>query len=61
MIKTMTMIVIAAAVALLALTPAAEARKAGGTQQENKTSPDKGRAITKPTDKATPLQGRTTR
>lgn len=61
MIKTMTMIVIGAAVALLALTPATEARKAGGTQQEFKTGPDKGRAITKPTDKATPLQGRTTR
>lgn len=61
MIKTMTMIVIGAAVALLALTPATEARKAGGTQQESKTGPDKARAITKPTDKATPLQGRTTR
>jgi hypothetical protein len=61
MIKTMTMIVIAAAVALLALTPVAEARKAGGTQQEYKKDPNKTRAITKPTDKATPLQGRTTR
>lgn len=60
MIKTMTMIVMGA-VLLLALTPAAEARKAGGTQQEYKKDPDKARAITKPTDKATPLQGRTTR
>jgi len=47
--------------ALLALTPATEARKAGGTQQEYKKDPDKARAITKPTDKATPLQGRTTK
>jgi len=61
MIKTMTMIAIGAALALLALTPASEARKAGGTQQEYKKGPDKTRAITKPTDKATPLQGRTTR
>jgi len=45
----------------LALTPATEARKAGGTQQEYKKDPDKARAITKPTDKATPLQGRTTK
>jgi hypothetical protein len=55
------MIVIGATLALLALTPATEARKAGGTQQENKQDPNKGRAITKPTDKATPLQGRTTK
>jgi hypothetical protein len=61
MIKTMTVIVIAAAVALLALTPVAEARKAGGTQQEYKKDPNKTRAIAKPTDKATPLQSRTTR
>jgi len=61
MLKTMMMIVIGAALALLALTPATEARKAGGTQQENKQDPNKGRAITKPTDKATPLQGRTTK
>ena len=61
MIKTMMMIVIGATLALLALTPATEARKAGGTQQENKQNPNKSRAITKPTDKATPLQGRTTR
>jgi hypothetical protein len=61
MIKTMTMIALGAAVALWTLTPAAEARKAGGTQQEYKKDPDKTRTITKPTDKATPLQGRTTR
>ena len=39
MIKTMTMIAIGAAVALLALTPATEARKAGGTQQEKQAGP----------------------
>jgi len=61
MLKTMTMIVIGGTLALLALTPATEARKAGGTQQEYKKDPDKARAITKPTDKATPLQGRTTK
>src|SRR5215467_12082078 len=55
MLKTMTMIVIGATLALLALTPATEARKAGGTQQEYKQDPNKARAITKPTDKATPL------
>ena len=60
MIKTMTMIVIAAGSAIGAA-PVAEARKAGGTQQEYKKDPNKTRAITKPTDKATPLQGRTTR
>jgi hypothetical protein len=46
MIKTMMMIVIGATLALLALTPATEARKAGGTQQEYKKDPDKARAIT---------------
>ena len=61
MIKTMMMIAMGATLALLALVPAAEARKAGGTQQEYKKHPDKARAITKPTDKATPLQGRTTK
>jgi hypothetical protein len=61
MIKTMMMIVMGATLALLALTPTTEARKAGGTQQENKKDPDKARAITKPTDKATPLQGRMTK
>ena len=60
MLKAMMMIVIGATLALLALTPVTEARKAGGTQQENKQDPNK-RAITKPTDKATPLQGRTTK
>ena len=60
MLKTLMMIVIGATLALLALTPATEARKAGGTQQDKK-DPDKARAITKPTDKATPLQGRTTK
>ena len=34
MIKTMMMIVMGATLALLALTPTTEARKAGGTQQE---------------------------
>ena len=61
MIKTMMMIVMGATLALLALMPATEARKAGGTPQEYKTDPGKARAITKPTDKATPLQGRTTK
>jgi hypothetical protein len=61
MIRTM-MIVIGGALALWALTPATEARKAGGTQQEYlKKDPDKARAITKPVDKATPLRGRTTK
>jgi hypothetical protein len=62
MIKTTMMIVIAVTLALLALTPATEARKAGGDPQTFlKKAPDKARAITKPTDKATPLQGRTTK
>jgi hypothetical protein len=56
MIKTIMMIVIAGTVALLALTPATEARKAGGTQQEYKTGPDKARAITKPPIKPRPFR-----
>jgi hypothetical protein len=39
MLKTMMMIVIGATLALLALTPATEARKAGGTQQEKQAGP----------------------
>jgi hypothetical protein len=60
MIKTMMLIVIGGTLALLALMPATEARKAGGAQQEYlKKDPHKARAITKPIDKASPLRGHT--
>jgi hypothetical protein len=62
MIKTMMMIVVGGTLALLALMPATEARKAGRPQEEFlKKNPDKVRAVTKPIDKATPLRGHTTK
>jgi hypothetical protein len=62
MIKTMMMIVVGGTLALLALMPATEARKAGRPQEEFlKKNPDKVRAVIKPIDKATPLRGRTTK
>jgi hypothetical protein len=58
----MMMIVIGGALALLALMPATEARKAGRDHPEFlklKKDFDKARAITKP--KASPLRGHTTK
>jgi hypothetical protein len=61
MIKTIMPIVIGATLALLALMPAAEARKAGSDPiQFLKTAPDKAQA-TKPVHKTSPLRGRMTK